>query len=203
MSMKNIVALTGVIGSGKTITSNYFKDLGIDIIDTDLINNQLITDNTEVLAKIGSEFGNSFIKTGSLDRNGMRELIFNNIRAKIKLENILYPFINEVSRSLIEKSTSSYCILVVPLLFKSLYYINQSNLNIVLECPITSLYARLKARSGLEPQLIDKIIASQTPQVIQHNLADYVIYNTKDTHYIQQQVGTLHQHILRRFKLNS
>lgn len=199
--MKNIVGLTGIIGSGKSQVSKYFTNLGIDVIDTDMINNDILTNDHETINLIFEAFGKAMIEDNQLNRRAMRELIFNDYKAKITLENILHPRIYEVSQRLIQQSTSKYCILVVPLLFKSLYYIKQTKLNVVVTCSQAKLYKRLYLRSNLTKNLIEQIIANQLPLTTQLRLADYILTNNKDLNHLEQQVSALHTYLTNHFKI--
>ena len=47
-----VVGLTGGMGSGKTTVSNLFAELGVPVIDTDLIARQLTDPGSELLEEI-------------------------------------------------------------------------------------------------------------------------------------------------------
>ena len=55
--MTYIVALTGTIGSGKTTVANLFGELGIEIIDADIIARELTTTNKNIITAITDYFG--------------------------------------------------------------------------------------------------------------------------------------------------
>ena len=92
--MTFVVGLTGGIGCGKSSTSQFFSDLGIDVIDTDVIARQLTQPNGSAISLIQNTFGSSVITAdGALDRNKMRDLVFANSESRHKLEQILHPLI--------------------------------------------------------------------------------------------------------------
>ena len=113
-----IVGLTGGIGSGKTLASNAFAALGVPVIDTDLISRALTAPNGLAIDAIRQTFGDEiFDEAGQLDRNKMRELVFQNAEKRQALENILHPLIAQVAlASVTQYSDAPYVILVVPLL---------------------------------------------------------------------------------------
>jgi dephospho-CoA kinase len=82
--MRYTVALTGGIGSGKSTVANAFADLGINIIDADIIARQVVEPGTPALKAIEEHFGSEVIAAdGSLQRRILRERIFPILRKKL------------------------------------------------------------------------------------------------------------------------
>ena len=85
--MAFVVGLTGGIGCGKSSASKFFSQLGIDVIDTDVIARTLTQSKGSAITMIKDIFGGPFITAdNSLDRNKMRNLVFSNNDARLKLE---------------------------------------------------------------------------------------------------------------------
>ena len=59
--MTFVVALTGGIGSGKTTVSNFFEELGVPVIDTDIIAKNLVSINTSCYKAIVKKFGKDIL----------------------------------------------------------------------------------------------------------------------------------------------
>lgn len=59
--MRYIVALTGGIGSGKSTVANAFADLGINVIDADIIARQVVEPGAPALHAIADHFGANMI----------------------------------------------------------------------------------------------------------------------------------------------
>ena len=65
-----LVGLTGGMGSGKTLASSFFHELGAHIIDADLICRKLVEPGQPALQEITDYFGKLIIdKSGNLNRN--------------------------------------------------------------------------------------------------------------------------------------
>ena len=63
------VGLTGGIGSGKTTAANFFADLGVSIIDTDVIAHSLTIPGGAAIPAIQNAFGVAFITSdGAMNR---------------------------------------------------------------------------------------------------------------------------------------
>ena len=121
------VGLTGGIGSGKTSVSELFEDLGVPVIDTDIIAHKLVDNDPKVLQEIVDVFGQDVLALdGKLNRKKLAQIIFNVRENKQQLENILHPKIQDEVISQLQGLTSKqdlpgYIIIVVPLLIEADY----------------------------------------------------------------------------------
>ena len=98
--MSFCVGLTGGIASGKTSAAKRFEELGAAVVDTDAIAHELTRPATAAMAQIGRAFGPAFVAPdGSLERAKMRQLVFRDSQARVKLEAILHPLIREQARA--------------------------------------------------------------------------------------------------------
>lgn len=189
-----IVGLTGGIGSGKSAAADHFAQLGIDIVDTDVISHNLTSPGGEAVAAIHEAFGDAVIAHhGGLDRPVMRELVFRDSAARQRLEAILHPLIRAESLRLCQSATSPYVILAVPLLIESGHYRKRCRRICVVDCPVEIQIARVQARSGLTEAQIHAIIAAQASRVQRLDAADDIIDNSTDLAALQRQVEQLHR----------
>lgn len=109
--MRYIVALTGGIGSGKSTVANAFTDLGINVIDADIIARQVVEPGAPALHAIADHFGANMIAAdGTLQRRALRERIFANPEEKNWLNALLHPLIQQETQHQIQQATSPmYC----------------------------------------------------------------------------------------------
>lgn len=212
-----IIGLTGGIGSGKTSVSKIFNKFGISIIDADKISRNLTADNGIALAKIQRIFGDAvFLQTRpflKLNRNVLRENVFNNANNKKLLENILHPLIfKEIKkqikknlRNLVEKLQQirkqkikkiNYLILDVPLLYESPKIQKLCNKIISVECEKNLQIQRVQRRNGLNKNIIENIINAQATSQQRSKIADFIIENNGDFINLENQVQNLHTKFL-------
>lgn len=190
-----IVALTGGIGSGKSKAANAFAALGVPIVDLDVIAHQLTAANQPLVTHIAANFGQDYVtEDGALDRNKMRQLVFDNQEALTKLNALLHPAIyDEAVKQLHSHSQSTYAILVIPLLEKDGLYTTIIDKVLVIDCDEATQIKRVKERSELETPQINKIIATQTPRYTRLAMADDVIENTGNIKELNQKINALHK----------
>ncbi len=195
--MTFVVGLTGGIGCGKSSASQFFSDLGIDVIDTDIIARQLTQPNGSAISLIQNTFGSSIIAAdGTLDRNKMRDLVFANSELRHKLEQILHPLIlKEVIRR-IKQSQAPYVIVVIPLLFETNDYNHLIRHILVIDCDEQQQLLRTMERSNLSEQKVRSIMATQVARETRIQKADDVILNNQDIEYLKAQILLLHHKYL-------
>ncbi|TXI16988.1 MAG: dephospho-CoA kinase [Nitrosomonas sp.] len=192
-----IVGLTGGIGCGKTSTSELFSNLGITVIDTDVIARELTQSGGLAISTIQNSFGNRFVTSdGALDRNKMRNLIFSDYAARLKLEKILHPLILKETISRIKKISSPYAIVVIPLLFETCDYENIIQRVLVVDCDEQLQLSRTIARTNLSAEKVKAIIATQISREVRLQKADDIIINNYDINHLKQQVLDRHNQYL-------
>lgn len=73
------IAVTGGIGSGKTVVTDYLSSKGYTVIDADQIAHQITAPGGKAIPYIRNHFGDDFIREdGSMDRDKMRERVYGN-----------------------------------------------------------------------------------------------------------------------------
>ena len=118
-----VIGLTGGIGSGKTTVSDLFEELGIEVVDADVVSRQLTAVNGGAMPDIVKHFGpEAASPDSSMNRKFIRELVFSDPAAKTALENILHPLIRKECQRQLDASQSPYTILSVPLLIESPFW---------------------------------------------------------------------------------
>ncbi|MFN8770279.1 MAG: dephospho-CoA kinase [Neisseriaceae bacterium] len=198
--MKNhiVVGLTGLIGSGKSLVADIFAKCGADIIDTDLISHELTSKGGSAISLISKQLGREFIsKTGELNRDKTRDLVFKDDKAKAILENILHELIYDNVVSRLNSANAKIVIIVVPLLFKAQKYLKLIDYSIFIDCDEKLLFKRVKERSNLTDDMIKNILLAQVPREMQLKLADYVIENNSSIENLETSVIYLYNRLLQ------
>lgn len=194
-----VVGLTGIIGSGKSVVADIFRELGAEIIDTDLIAHELTARGGAAIAKIASALGEEFItQDGELDRKKMRNLIFSNDFARTSLENILHELIYDQVVLELNQVKSKIVILVVPLLFKVQKFLQIVDYTLFIDCDEPTIFERVRKRSNLTDEVIKNILLAQTPRENQLKLADFVIENNGSATQLKLKVTELYNKLVQK-----
>lgn len=96
----HLFGLTGGIASGKSTIAARFREVGLPVIDADLLAREVVARNSEGLATVVAELGPSVLTPdGELDRKAVAALVFADPTARAKLNAILHPRIsNETAK---------------------------------------------------------------------------------------------------------
>ena len=139
------VGLTGGIASGNTTISNLFTELGVTVIDTDIISRNLLVPGELAYQQISSHFGKGILfDNGEINRAALRKIVFSNPQQKSWLETMLHPLIFQRSHdAIVENSRAQYVLLVVPLLFETNFQSLVDRI-LVVDCPADQQIQRLK-----------------------------------------------------------
>ena len=188
------VGLTGGIGSGKSLVADQFAELGVAVIDTDLIAHQLTGVGGEAMPAIREIFGDSFLTSeGALNRAAMRTHVFSDPSARKQLESILHPMIATQTRAQAASATGEYLMFVVPLLTESGQWKNRVDRVLVVDCPESLQLSRVMQRNQLSADAVRAIMATQATRAARLAIADDVIVNDDAPVAVNDAVLRLHE----------
>lgn len=194
--MTIVIGLTGGIGSGKTTVANMFADYGIDLIDADIIAREVVAVGSVGLARITEKFGNHILLSdGNLDRSQLRTAIFSDPQLKNWLNQLLHPLIREKMLADIERATSPYCLLIVPLMIENNLQTLTDRL-LVVDVDQQTQIMRTQQRDNVSLEQIKNILAAQASRQQRLDVADDIICNNGDNQALLTQVAQLHLHYL-------
>ncbi|NMH59200.1 dephospho-CoA kinase [Alteromonas ponticola] len=193
---KIVIGLTGGIGSGKSVVSQQFEKLGIDVIDADVIAREVVEPGTPVLQQIAAHFGDDILLAdGALNRTLLRQRVFNNEPEKNWLNALIHPAVRQHMTEAIQASTSAYCVLAVPLLIEN-KLTSMVDRVLVVDCPEALQIERASRRDGSDSKLIENIMRAQTSRQNRLSAADDIIINDGPLEQIPALVKPLHEKYL-------
>lgn len=186
------VGLTGGIASGKTTVAEMFRQHGAGIIDADEAARAAVAKGTEGLHQIVAEFGQQILDAnGELNRSAMRLKVFNDARARTKLESIVHPHVRNIMEQATQSCTSDYVIWVVPLLIEGELQHRVDRICVV-DVSTEEQSRRLQQRDGHSPALATQIMQAQASRNERLAAAHDVIDNNGAPDALQAQVDSLH-----------
>ena len=197
-----IIGLTGGIGSGKSAAAEILKELGLKVIDLDLITHELMRPGELGYIEIKKEFGEKYIDTkGALDRKLLRQEIFSSFDLKKRIESILHPIIfEECNKQLNILKHEKYIVLVIPLLFETKNYISLIDESLLIDCDLETQIERVIKRDNVSKALANRIIKNQMNRQEKQLLADKVILNDGNINYLKTQLDSYYKKLHMEIK---
>jgi len=176
-----VLGVTGGIASGKSTVSALLVELGAPLIDFDVLARLVVEPGRPALQAIVAHFGKMVLHTdGTLDREKMATLVFNNPDQRRKLEGLTHAPIFAEYRRQVKRLTTEHPGAIIQAGVPLLMEMNQQTLFtkvlLVYASPDQQV-ARLRARDGISKTAALKILASQLPIDEKLTHADYVIDN--------------------------
>eukprot|EP00371_Babesia_bovis_P002233 XP_001610880.1 dephospho-CoA kinase [Babesia bovis T2Bo] len=203
-----VLAITGGIGSGKSTLARILADNGYVVIDCDAINRevgvknlfpmctQLLLPGSPAYASIIKKFGAGIIlENGEIDRQQLREIVFNNEARRLELNKILHKYIGiRVIWNIFKYRIlfwKSRVVLDVPLLYNTPLTVISSPI-VVLISPVETRLERLMERDGSIPRsTLQNIIAAQVPDAILKVWGDVVLDNSSSREVFLEKAESL------------
>lgn len=178
------VVLTGGVASGKSAAADFFAELGVPIIDTDVLARQVVEPGSQGLTEIVNLFGQQVLdKEQALNRRKLRKIIFNDIEKRKQLEAILHPLIEQAAIDQIKQLTNPqkeqkppYIIVAVPLYAETKVFRWAHRVLVIDVLPDTQV-ERLTSRDSITDELAKKMLGAQASREQRLALADDVIAN--------------------------
>jgi dephospho-CoA kinase len=173
-----IIGIAGGIGSGKTYIARLFGELGCMVIEADALIREAYSDPA-ILLTLRKWWGDEvFDSHGQVNRPAVAQRIFNNAAERIKLEELLHPWVDGRRASLQEQALPETVAFIwdTPLLF-------ETGLNarcdavVFVDVPREVRLARVQAQRGWDAAELRRRENLQIPLDKKRQISDYVLTN--------------------------
>jgi dephospho-CoA kinase len=177
-----VIAITGGIGSGKTLVSRLFESWGASIVDADLLARKVVEPGSPALAEIAAAFPSEplILLDGSLNRSKLASIIFSDPEKRKKVEAFLHPRIRSLwlsqLRELSSKGVPIVCY-VVPLFFESTALMPEIQKVVLVSAPEEVRLSRIMQRDGFSRDIAELRLRAQMPDSQKIPRSDFVIIN--------------------------
>ena len=190
------IGMTGGIGSGKSTVSQYFRKLGVVVLDADAVTRELTAKGQPALEEIHRVFGDEAIdEQGELSRTFLRNRIFTDDEQRQQLEAILHPRVYDYLATNSDSRQDPYLIWVIPLLLEA-ESIDKVDRVLVIDCPEPVQKQRAMTRDKQSETQISRIMSRQVGRQTRLQRADDIILNDNNQIDIENQVADLHRSYL-------
>ncbi|MCD6556366.1 MAG: dephospho-CoA kinase [Bacteroidales bacterium] len=194
-----IIGLTGGIGSGKTVVSKVFENLGIAVYNSDIEAKLLMNNNPEIINKFKMIFGfEIYDDNNRLNKKKLADLIFNDKNKLKTVNSIVHPAVKKHFTNWVQMQKSPYVIKETAILFESGTYKEVDKI-ITVTAPLDLRISRLIGRDRLSKEAIIERVNNQLNEDYKIKNSDYVIYND-NKQLIVPLILKIHQKILEILK---
>lgn len=170
------VALTGGIGSGKSLVGEILEELGALVIDSDQLAREVIERGSPGYEEVVTAFGDSILSEGQIDRSKLAAVVFNAGDLRKKLESIIHPLVREAAEKLARKLPSGAILInQIPLLVES-DGAKRFDYVVTVSADEEIRRERLRLR-GLKDYEITQRMAVQVSDSEREKIANYIIRN--------------------------
>lgn len=172
------VAITGGIGSGKTLVTEIIKELGFDVILADSIGKEILVNDEIVKNKVKKEFGNETYKNDQLDTQYLAEKVFISKENVHKINSFVHPPTIAKIHELTEESLKTKNIVFVEsALIYEAYMEDLFDYVILITCDEDLRIKRVIERDGISEEDVLARIENQIPEKEKISHADFIIKN--------------------------
>jgi dephospho-CoA kinase len=173
-----VVGLTGGIGSGKSTVARLLAAQGAAVVDADAVAKSITQAGGSAIAPIRQHFGDRFILSdGSMDRDAMRQHVFEHPAARAMLEAITHPLVREGMTAAREAAPPGVVVLDIPLLVESGTWRQTVDRVVVVDCSENTQVQRVMQRNGWTEDAVRRVIDAQASRQQRLAVADAVIVN--------------------------
>ena len=182
------IAITGVIGSGKSAVSSILEKYGKYVIYTDKINKSLLCD-ANYIAKLAKIFPKA-VKDGTVNKSLIRRQILHNNAKRLALNELSHKEIEQRVEKIIDNFNGEEIFCEIPLIVES----GMKDCFDQIWCVVADLDTKIKRiekRDNVSSIDAQKIIQCQKKDNELISLSDIVIENNGDLNKLKEEVGRL------------
>lgn len=189
-----VIGLVGTTGSGKGAVSEFFKEFGFAVIDTDAVYHEMTRGPSPCLDELRLAFGEEIIRADdALDRARLSGIVFasGSEEKRALLNKIAHKHVlDEVRRTVseLEKKDTPLVIVDAPLLFES-GFDKECDSILCVSAGKDVRVERIIRRDGITKERALMRIAAQKDDSELERLSDFVIENNGDLTTLKAQVS--------------
>jgi dephospho-CoA kinase len=188
---KKAIAITGGIGSGKSVVAKLFEKWGAQVVDADILAREVVEPGSAGLQRIVEHFSEEMILAdGSLNRPKLASIIFSDPEKKRLLESLLHPLIRErwlLKLSELKSSPAPIIAYIVPLFFESTVSMPEIEAVVLITAPEEIRVNRIMERDLFPRAIAEARIHAQLPDSKKIERSDFVITNDSTLESLENQ----------------
>jgi dephospho-CoA kinase len=188
------IALTGGIGSGKSLVARMLRILEVPVFEADVEAKRLMAMDPVLKEAIAARFGASTYSMGELDRKALAAVVFNDPAALADLNALVHPAVRKAFQEWADARHARYVVMEAAILAETGGHAAFDQV-IVVSAPEELRLHRVMQRDGAEEAAVWARIRAQAGEEERLAIADHVIIND-DRQMVIPQVLQVHNRIL-------
>ena len=184
-----LLGLTGGIATGKSTVARILRGrTGIRFFDADVCVHELLAADADITSAVRREFA---LPDAPIDRRALGKIVFNDPDDRRRLEAILHPAVREKWKAIAAecRANNRDFLADIPLLFET--GANTAFDITILVAASPAVQRQRLSERGVEPEIIEGMLASQWPIGQKVALADHVIWNDGPLAELERQCELL------------
>lgn len=188
--MKKMIGLTGPTGAGKTLASRVAENLGVQVIDCDLLARKAVIPETAGLAALVRVFGEEILcEDGTLNRKELAARAFCDAEHTDLLNRTLLPHIVPLVEA---ERTGDNVLLDAPTLFES-GLDRECDAVVAVLADFDLRLSRIRARDQLSERQARLRMSAGKSDSFYKERTNYILYNNGDEQAFQREAAALFQ----------
>ncbi len=192
--------ITGGIGSGKSVVCSLLAAKGVQIIAADSLAKRLTATSARIRAALTDAFGAEvYTAAGLLNKDRMRELVFNDSGARRRINEIIHPHVIDWIAAEIKRLQQDDGHRLVGVEAALIYESGMERILdkvVVVEAPVGMRVQWVQTRDDLSLAAVQQRISTQMPNSEKTGRADFVLDNSGDLAALERRVDELYSWLL-------
>ena len=188
------IAITGGIGSGKSLVAQILVNLGAAVISADDVYRDLLKNNSFLVDKILTAFPECATKDGRIDKKILSRIIFRDAEKREKLNKITHPAIFQEMEKMARKM-SGIIFFEIPLLAESGACSDFDEVWLVIADKELRI-KRIVARDKITRRMALRKIEAQLADEVRMKIATRIILNNGDALETEKRVKVFYCEVM-------
>ena len=194
------VGLTGNIAAGKSTVASLWKDAGVPVASADDLARRVVEPGSPGLSAVIEAFGEEVLEAdGSLNRQALASVVFQDDEARLRLEAIVHPRVRVLrDRWMRERMASqdAICVSEIPLLFE-VGLEDDFDATVVVDASERIRLARLRETRGFSDEKARAVMGAQMDSGLKRERATHLLVNEGDIEALENDALETLAHLRR------
>lgn len=166
---RQLIAITGGIGAGKSVVSRILRQMGYPVYDSDSQAKKLMDADCEIKRRLAAEISAAVVCGGEIQRAVLAEMVFNDSAKLAILNDIVHTSVKADIQEYFKIQESKIVFVETAILY-------QSGLNREVDAewrvtaPLETRIERVELRNGLSRKQVCERIASQENHIVEDEI---------------------------------